>query len=237
MDGLEVRIALNAIQISDLHIKKYKNLLEPMIEHINKEQANFVIITGDTVHRNDDKELFDIAYSCIDKIKHRTIVIPGDYDAGAMWNEYFGKSSRSSNINGFTIDCLDTSFMGHRYSVGWGEVLEKEDPQQHKWLINSLDENDNYHFIFSHHPHSVVPKEEGDKYLKDNVRGIYSGHVHEPQKFSFKYVNPKRKHFEGGIITVPVKFHGNSVYLRILVKDNDEIIAVPRGIRLKRTVW
>lgn len=228
------RIVLRMAQLSDLHIQKHRNLLEPMIDKINSEVLDIVVVTGDIVHER-DKDLFKIAADCLNRIKHKVVVIPGDYDSGDLWKEHFGEPRSNIVLNGYCLDFLDTSFMKHRFEVGWGDVLRLEDKKQHDWLLECL-EIDKYHFIFSHHPFWVTPREEGDQYLKENIRGIYSGHLHQVLRYYFKYNKP-RAGFDSGFSTVPMKWHGNSCYLVSLVNEKDEIINVPRIISAKSTAW
>lgn len=232
----EERIALRFIQISDLHITEYGNLLEPMIDQINREVVDLVVVTGDVV-QSPKKELFNIAMESLNKINHRVIVIPGDYDGGDLWVENFGERFKSVTLNGYCLDFLDTSFLRHRFAAGWGDVIEEEDPDQYKWLEEQL-KIDKYHFVFSHHPFwvQVGDQKKKHKLLKDNVRAIYSGHLHELGKFYFEYDHPRR-HFQNGVATVPMRFHGNSCYLVVFVKNNDEIINIPRSVIMKRTAW
>lgn len=229
------RVALKIVQVSDIHLMSHRDLLTPMIDHINKEAVDLVVVTGDLVHAR-DKELFKKAYETLNNIRHRVVVIPGDYDGGSLWHEHFGDARFSSiNLNGFSIDLMDTSFMGHRYAVGWADVLEKEDPEQHEWLLERLKEN-KYHFIFSHHPFWINPTKEGDKYIKNTLRAVFSGHIHEPNRFYFKYDAPKSS-FPSGFACTPMKFHGNACYIVLLVKPNGEMINIPRVVTAKRTAW
>lgn len=230
------KLVLKIIQISDLHITSFRNLLTPMIDAINREQVDLVVVTGDITHRSDDRGLFKEVSDTLNKIKHRVVAIPGDYDGGELWKEYFGEGRlKSFNLNGYCLDFLDTSFMGHRYFKGWGDVLKDKDPEQYEWFKEQL-KIDKYHIVFSHHPFWASPTKEGDEYLGDNLRAIYSGHVHEPIKFYFKYDKPK-SHFPQGFTCVPMKFHGSACYMVILVKDNGEIANLPRVINAKRTAW
>lgn len=229
------RLVLKIIQISDTHITKQRDLLAPMIPAINQEPVDLVVVTGDLVHEG-TKELLQIARQDLNQIRHKVVVIPGDYDKSPLWEEYFGKSRFNSiNLNNYELDFVDTSFMNHRFFVGWSDVIKDEDPEQYTWLKEQL-KNDKYHILFSHHPFWVTPKKEGDEFLTDNVRAVYSGHLHEPVKIFFKYEKPRR-HFPNGFTTTPLKFHGSSCYLIILVKDNDEIVNLPRAINAKRTAW
>lgn len=225
---------LKFIHLSDLHITKHRNLLKPMIEYINKDVVDFVVVTGDLVHEQ-DKESFKIAEQYLNEIVHRVLVIPGDYDGGLLWKEYFGNSYRSLKINDYCIDLLDTSFMKHRFAVGWCDVL-KESPEQYEWLVNEL-KNEKYHLIFSHHPAKVLVNSNNavcnDGLLKDNVRANYCGHLRDPIRLHFKYNKPI-KQFEYGFISTTMKFHGNSCYSLVLIKENDEIVNVPRIIEIKR---
>lgn len=230
------KIALRIIQISDFHINPFRNLLAPMVDAINREQVDLVVVTGDVTHYSDDAKLFKEASDTLDKIRHRTVVIPGDYDSGDLWRERFGEGRlKSFNLNGFCLDFLDTSFMGHKYAVGWGDALKKGDPEQYEWFKEQL-KIDKYHIVFSHHPFWTQPTKEGDEYLVDNLRAVYSGHVHEPIKFYFKYDKP-RSYFPHGFSCVPMKFHGNVCYLVIIVKASDEMLNFPRIVSAKRTAW
>lgn len=230
------KIVLKIIQISDLHITSFRNLLTPMVDAINREQVDLVVATGDVVHRSDDKDLFKEASDTLDKIKHRVVAIPGDYDGGDLWRENFGDCRlKTLNLNGFCLDFLDTSFMKHSFASGWGDVLKNEDPEQYEWLTEQL-KVDKYHLVFSHHPFWTQPTKEGDEYLCDNLRAVYSGHLHEPIKFYFKYDKP-RAHFPHGFTCVPMKFHGNACYMVILVKANGEMVNFPRIVNVKRTAW
>ena len=235
MEDKKDRLVLRIIQISDLHITKHRDLLAPMIPAINKEVVDLVVVTGDIVNEG-TKELLQIAQNDLNQIRHKVVVIPGDYDKSLLWDEYFGKSRFNSiNLNGYCLDFMDTSFMGHRFFDGWSDAIKTEDPEQYEWLKEQL-KIDKYHFIFSHHPFWITPRKEGDEFLSDNVRAIYSGHLHDPHKLYFKYDKPKR-HFPNGFMASPMKFHGNSCYIIILVKENDEILNVPRLVSAKRTAW
>lgn len=243
MDNFVLKIA----QISDLHISKHRNLLEPMIDSINREDLDLVVVTGDTVHEP-TKELFDKAYEGLNKINCRVVAIPGDYDCDLLWNEYFGDSYKYLDMKGYCLDFIDTSFMGHRFFHGWEKFMTEESPEQSKWLKERL-KDDKYHFIFSHHPAFLRYKEyskdnngelleieETHEFLSDIVRVNYCGHSHEPLKMNFKYAKPK-KDFGFGFVTTLQRFHGNSCYSLILIKDNAEIIHVPRMVDVKFTAW
>ncbi len=234
---MEDKVKLKFIQISDLHITAHRNLLEPMIESINLEDVDLVVVTGDTVNsRNND--LFDIAVAGLNKIKHRVVVVPGEYDGGDIWQTHFGNRYKSISLNGYSLEFLDTSYVRHRFFTGWGDTLKQEDSEQYQWLIDKLYKDNDYHIIFSHHPHSglvgVTDKEED--FLGDNVRAVYSGHTHEVTKIYFRYKNPKGN-FPNGFASTAMKFHGSSCYLIVIIKDNDEIIQIPRIINTKVTAW
>lgn len=227
--------ALKILQISDLHIEPHRNLLAPMVDSINNEDVDLVVVTGDTVHF-DDNELYKVASNTLNKIRHRTVVIPGDYDNGDLFSGYFGVSRlKSLDLNGYCIEFLDTSFMKHRFAVGWDDVLKKEDPEQHEWLVDRLKTNDKYHIVFSHHPYAIEPR-ENEVCLSNNLRAVYSGHLHNPIRLYHKYKKPKSQ-FPNAFSCVSLKFHGNACYMLILIKPNHEIVNVPRIIKAKRTAW
>jgi len=228
------RFVLRFIQISDLHITKHRNLLEPMVDPINQEAVDLVIATGDIAH-TPDKETIDLATKTINKIRHKVVVLPGDYDGSDHWSDNFGDRYKTLNLGGYHLEFLDTSFMRHRFAVGWADVMAAEDPQQYQWLKARM-KGEGYHIMFSHHPFWSRPVENKHELLRDNLRAIYSGHLHETAKFYFKYSKPMR-HFGHGFSAVPMKFHGNSCYAVVLVKDNDEIINVPKMVGAKRTAW
>ena len=228
-------IALRLIQLSDLHVSGHRDLLAPMVDTINSEDADLVIVTGDVVHSR-EKKLYKKAADSLNKIRHRVVLVPGDYDSGDLWHEYFGSNRYNSiSLNGFDIELMDTSFMGHRYASGWADVLEKEDPEQHEWIMDRL-KIDKYHLIFSHHPFWINPTKEGDQYAQNTLRAVFSGHVHDVIRYYFRYSKPKST-FPNGFVSVPIKFHGNSCYISIWVKENGEMINTPRLINVKRTAW
>ncbi len=235
VEKTEEKSVMRIVQLSDLHITGHNNLLEPMIQNINSESVDLVVVTGDVVHES-TKELLTIASDTLNKIRHKVIVIPGDYDNGPLWKEFFGTSRLSSvQLGDYNLDFIDTSFMKHRFFVGWGDVLKQEDPEQCEWLLEQL-KIDSYHILFSHHPFWVIPSKAGDKFLTNNVRAVYSGHLHEIQRIYFKYTKP-RKHFTNGFITTALDFHGSSSYLIIQINSNDEIVNIPRIINPKQTAW
>jgi len=225
---------LRIIQISDLHITIYRNLLSQIVNALNNEFANIVVITGDTVHFNDDEESFKIASNTIKMIRHKTIIIPGDYDAGDLWKKYFGETHQTVFLNGYNLDFIDTSSLGHKYYYGWGDILNTEDVIQYNWVKNQLSTKRNSHVIFSHHPFWIMPRKEGEEFFSENLRAVYSGHFHNPLAFQFKYQN--REDIKG-ILSVPMKFHGNACYMIISIGDTEEIAHIPRFINLKRTAW
>jgi len=229
-------ITLRIIHLSDLHIQPFRNVLTPLIEPINRETVDIVIVTGDIVH-TPNVESYELATTLLNKIRHRVVVLPGDYD-GELYKEYFRGSERftSINLNNFCLDLMDTSFMGHRYSVGWADVLKTEDKKQHEWITTQLKDDNKYHLVFSHHPFWVTPTAIGDEYATDSLRAIYSGHLHEPLIHYFKYTKPKSV-FPQGFACVPMKFHGNSCYSLIVVKKNGELANIPRIINAKKSGW
>lgn len=230
---MEEKFVLRFIQISDLHITEHRNLLESIIDPINNEEVDLVIATGDVANAS-DKKTIELAATTLNKIKHKVVVIPGDYDSGQFWSDCFGDYYKSLDLAGHHLEFLDTSFMRHRFAVGWADVMANEDPQQYKWLIDRMN-LDGYHIIFSHHPFWVKP-EEKHEILRNNLRAIYSGHLHDVSKFYFVYDKPQ-KHFDHGFGAVPMKFHGNSCYIVVYVKDNEEIVNIPKIITTKRTAW
>jgi predicted MPP superfamily phosphohydrolase len=225
---------LRIIQISDLHITTYKNLLAPIVDIVNKEFANLVVITGDTVQFNDDEESFKIASDTINKIHHKKIIIPGDYDSGDLWNKYFGEPHQSIFLNGYNLDFLDTSSIGHKYFYGWSDLLKQNSTDQYDWFKTQLATKKNFHIVFSHHPFCVMPRVAGEEYYVENLRAVYSGHFRNPIVFNFNYTN---RNDIKGMMCVPMKFHGSSCYLIISIGENDEIGHIPKFISLKRTAW
>jgi len=225
---------LKFVLMSDLHIKEYANVLEPMVDAINSCDVDLVVVTGDLTHKP-SQTLFDIALTSLNKIKHNVIVIPGDYDCGPLWTQNFGDTYKSLSLKGFDLDFLDTSYLGHRYATGWGETLSEESPDQHDWLISRLQKNiGKSHIIFSHHP-LLVPKQEVNKskvYLTNNVRAIYSGHLHTPfmQSFDYSLVIGSMKN---GILTTPMRYHGNSLFMVVEMSLHGDIRHTPMLIDVK----
>lgn len=227
--------ALRLLQLSDLHITSYRDLLSPMIDSINREDVDLVIVTGDTVSSN-DRALYQVASNKLNKIRHRVVVTTGDYDNGSLWGEYFGSNRFSSiRLNGFCIDLLDTSFMKHRFADGWADTLAKEDPEQDAWIKEQLKDN-KYHILFSHHPFWVNPTKAGDVYITNTLRAVFSGHLHAPVKFYYSYDKPLSD-VKNGFACVPLNFHGNSCYMLISVKPNGEMVNTPRIVNSKITAW
>lgn len=112
MDGIKV------IQISDTHNSVYKNRLDPMIEAINEEKPDAVILTGDLLDSNDNEELYKNLKASIARIEANTYIIPGDYDGGLLWRANFPRTNISFMLGEYTIDCIDTSVMGHNFETG-----------------------------------------------------------------------------------------------------------------------
>lgn len=233
-----VRIVLKIIHVSDTHIKKHKNLLAPMVDFINNEDVDLVVITGDLVHEPTE-ELYQIAEETLNNVTHQVVVVPGEYDYGPLWEKYFGSRYKSKTVSDrIELDFMDTSFMGNRFSTGWLDFIEKEDKEQADWIKSRLADKEKYHIVFSHHPVIVaLNREYSREYFSDALRAAYSGHIHEPFKTYFKYVEPKVEEFDSGLVTVPVKFHGNAVYNLILLDDKDKIVNVPRSVYTKVTAW
>lgn len=232
---MDIKERLRFIQISDLHITEHKNLLEKLIEPINQESVDLVIATGD-IANSSDKKTIELAAKTLNKIRHKVIVLPGDYDNGQFWVDNFGDRYKSLELGGHHLEFLDTSFVKHRFAVGWADVMKNEDPQQYKWLKNRLN-LDGYHLIFSHHPFWTNPnKNLKHEFLLDNLRAMYAGHVHDPSKFYFKYAKPLR-HFGYGFSVVSMKFHGNACYVVAYIKENEEIVNIPKAVGSKRTAW
>lgn len=233
---MEVKAKFGFIQISDLHIVRHRNLLEPLIDSINNEKMiDFVVVTGDLVHSCDNK-LFDIAKENLDRINHRVIVIPGDYDYCDSWSFYFGDRYKYIRVKDYNILFMDTSFMRHRFFNGWGDLLPVEDRSQFRWFEGVLSNDNCYSLIFSHHPMIMNREEETHPLLKDNIRAVYSGHLHETYKVYFEYSKPK-KDFKYGFSMTPMDFHGNSCYLLGYVRDDDQLVSVPKSVKTKITAW
>lgn len=230
---------LKFVQVSDLHITNYSNLLAPMVPSINREDVDFVIVTGDLVSKPTE-ENYAIAVKTLNSINAKVIVLPGECDGTGLFEQHFGNRYKSTMINGYCIDTLDTSAMGESYAIGWCDWMRIEDRLQHTWYLNQLSAfPDNYHFVFSHHPtFGQLHKVENpiNDYLQNNVRAIYSGHAHDTYTNTFNYSKPMRK-FSNGFTSVPMKFHGNSVYMFVMVKETDDIVHVPRIVNTKKTAW
>lgn len=229
---------LKIIQISDMHISTHKNLLEPMIDQINKEDVDLVVFTGDTVHERTN-ELFEKANSSISKIKHNVIAIPGDYDGGDLWKKTFGSNYRGLSVGDYDLEFLDTSFLGHRFYNGWGATLKDKDVEQYDWLVDRIN-NDKYHILFAHHPFIINEEEKSSlgksELLKNNIRAIYYGHLRDTHKFYFKY-EKSIDSFDYGFGTNALKFHGNSCYLLIHVDSDNKVSNIPRLLNIKKTAW
>jgi 3',5'-cyclic AMP phosphodiesterase CpdA len=224
------KLKLVALQLSDLHIRPFENILEPMIDNINHEKVDVVVITGDITH-DDSEESFNIAKESISKINHRVIVMPGDF--GKYSVDDFGSRFKNLSINGYTLDFLDTSYIGHRHAEGWYSSL-KNDTEQYDWLMKSLSGQD-YHIVFSHHPFEVFPSGVANEFLTDKVRAFYSGHLHTPLRYQYNYSNPSK--FKSCFSTVPMDFHGTIGYAIIVVNSADEVFTIPRIVKNKIKVW
>lgn len=227
---MEDKVVLKIVQVSDTHLNGYRDLLTPMIESINNERPNLVVVTGDLVDRPDEK-LYDLAESILNRLTSRIIVIPGEYDYGPHWVKHFGDRYRSLSLSDFEMDFMDTSFMGNRFASGWANYINKEDPEQARWLVERLKKGK--HIIFSHHP---IDNKENNEFLVDNVRAVFAGHLHSIMKVGFKYKNPTDVLKEGYMV-VPAKFHGNSTYFIFLVMESGKIIGAPKSVISKKTAW
>jgi len=233
MDEIKFKLAL----LADLHIKPFKNNLDLMVDRINKDEVDLVIIAGDTVHDKDDEVSFELASKSIKKIESEVVIIPGEHDCGTLWTQYFGDSTyKSKSIKNYCLNFLDTSYLGSKFSVGWGATLENYDKKQHKWLKESLNYDGRFHLIFSHHPIWIKTSSSCDKYLTNNVRGLYSGHLRAAEMIHFVYNKPM-SWFDQGFSCIPVNFHGNASYSLILVGEDDRILHAPIIVTAKQTAW
>jgi predicted MPP superfamily phosphohydrolase len=221
---------LKIIQLSDLHITSYRNLLEPMIDYINRENADLVVVTGDLV-QDQSKESITTALNSINKITSKVVMCYGDYDYKD--ESIFGKRYKYTELADYSIEFMDTSYLGHKFASDWGRTLKQNDIDQYNWMKSRMNV-DKYHLVFSHHPLAIA--DEPNEFIYNNLRACYSGHLHSSFRFNFKYTHP-RKEFEFGFCSVPFNFHGNSAYNLICVKGNDEIINIPRVISGKITAW
>jgi 3',5'-cyclic AMP phosphodiesterase CpdA len=220
--------------ISDTHITSYRNLLLPMVARINAEPVDMVIATGDMAN-DSTRQTLELARVTLDKITHPVFVIPGDYDNGPCWQELFGGNYKSTELGGYALDFLDTSFMGHSFSVGWGDVIDAEDKDQSEWLNNQFNSTIGPHLVFSHHP-MFVKDTPDSRHYRNNLCAAYAGHLHSSFKYLFKHMHPVTK-VETGFISVPMVYHGSACYMVILIKDTGEIISIPRVVEGKTTKW
>jgi len=169
--------------------------LEAAIDHINDHHgdAEFGVITGDLVERG-SAEQYVALKSRLDRLRCRTLLIPGNHDDRASLKATFEMPS----------GCMD-GFVQYAVRTGEGSLVFLDTLKagessgafcaaRAKWLSAMLDSlADVPAFLFMHHPpmrlglpmQDSERLEDGESFLellsgRRNVRHLFIGHVHRP---------------------------------------------------------
>ena len=193
---------LRIAQFSDIHCGDPSfrpELMERIIESINRDRPDVAVVAGDLTAAGYDWE-FEAAAKWIAQIEVPTVVIPGNHDSKNVgyihFNRYFGDrfsryreafdAERSERLaaTGFTIVGADSS----EPDLNDGQIGR----ERYKWIAEQFDEPDDIKIFTLHHHLVPIPgtgrerniiTDAGDVLAvlaKTDVDVILSGHKHVP---------------------------------------------------------
>ena len=167
------------------------------ISAINRLNPAFVVITGDLINKEGDKEQCEELKRLLAQVNKSIPVyyVPGNHDVGqtasdellALYRTNFGDDR-------FSVLYNNTRLIGINSQLIWAkrDTLENE---QFQWIESELKKSkrNNYRFVFAHHPlflesideedvYQNMPADSRGKYIdlfdKYNVQYMFVGHLH-----------------------------------------------------------
>lgn len=145
---------LNFAFLTDLHVSpgsENEEALRKMVEDINRNDFDFVVVTGDLTNTGANAELQSVK-AALDNLNKPLLIIPGNHEtnwsesAGLLFGKLWGNDRFLFRKNGFLLVGFNT---GPFMKMGDGHV-KQEDIQ---WLKRVLDEKKEEKLIaFSHYP-------------------------------------------------------------------------------------
>lgn len=175
--------------------EKETELYEKAVDHINRLEPDFVIITGDLVNKQDDKSQIAEFKRITSKIKTSipVYISPGNHD--------IGQTPTEQTINEFIKNYgYDRFSFRHKKSlfIGLNSCIIKSntplfEESQNDWLQKELRKKARHKIIFVHYPFFITSPDEPDQYFniplaarkkyldqfkENNVDVIFAGHLH-----------------------------------------------------------
>lgn len=216
---------MSIIQITDLHIPNIgedthgidvRKNFSTLISHINTQEFEYLIITGDIAFRSGSREIYTFVKDCITSINKPIYCIPGNHDERELLKKFF-----PSHIPG--KNCYYTVEIDNKTSIFLDTADASIDKEQLLWLKKTLATVEQA-YIFMHHP----PVKTGIVYMDNNHAFNYSkelidmlqshpypvhifcGHYHSSQEYTegnihihicpsaYFQVHPTHTHFSVG---------------------------------------
>ncbi|HLU89151.1 MAG TPA: metallophosphoesterase [Cyclobacteriaceae bacterium] len=192
---------LDANKSVDQEIALYENA----VAHINRLEPDFVVITGDFVHNNEDASQW-AEFNRITRMIKSSIpvyLVPGNHEYSQQPTEReFVEYKKTYGDDKFSVTHKNSLLLGINSTLINSEfhALEKE---QFDWLESQLKNAGKvkHIFLFTHHPFFVESAEEPDKYSnivlekrrkyldlleKYKVRAVFNGHLHRNSHLKYK---------------------------------------------------
>ena len=200
----EVKLVL----LSDLHIKNIdsKNTLNKIVKKVNDQNADIVILAGDTIGGNLDKIVSKLDVLRTIKSKYGTYTVIGNHEAynGMLASMKYFNSGEGYKLLFNTGNVISDKnlFIGGVTDTDLDKMFQ---PDVRKSLIGSSDE---YKILISHRPNIF------NKAAKNGYDLTLSGHTHGGQVFPFHYF---AKEFNG--------------YLSGFYENGNSKLYITRGVR------
>ncbi len=175
-------------------------LFEEAISAANKLNPSFVVISGDLINKDGDKEQEAEFYRISKKLNKKIplYLLPGNHDVNKdptsetikEYRKNFGKDYYTFTNNGCYFIVLNSTIFQN------SEYCKEEESKQLKWLNKVLQKTDKYQqsFVIMHHSLFLKMPDEPDQYFnipletrmkylelfrKANISAIFSGHYHQ----------------------------------------------------------
>lgn len=178
--------------------EKETELYEKAVLEINRLKPDFVIITGDLVHKQGDMLQIVEFKRITAKINPKIPVLytPGNHDVGQVPDKHsIDEHKFLYGYDRFTFIHKGSKFIGYNSALINDEIPDLEQ-QKYEWLRNELIKSDNFRhtILFAHHPIFLEKFEEPksyynlslehrDKYLNlfeaNKVDAVFFGHLHK----------------------------------------------------------